>query len=207
MLIQSWSFIISLCSTGCLLCVWLLQGHTVEVRVRGEKDTYEGLFRTLSPGLEIALDGVLVGSPDRERHSPDGRGDSPFDSVAAAVQSAPGHLAGLVRNMERLKNANPSHQPLQETMVFSLKDVISVTAYNIDMDYATKGKIIRLLVSLFVCFCCSGYNNSTLIECWRSRPSPVLDADSRCQCIFFVHRGAVSNFITTCQYGVLRKQM
>ncbi|XP_022689284.1 ataxin-2-like protein isoform X2 [Varroa jacobsoni] len=115
-----------------------LVGHTVEVRVRGEKEIYEGLFYTLSPELQIVLDGVLIDSPDRERSSPDGRGGLPLDSAAAAAQSAPGHLAGLVRNMERLKNADPSHQPLQETMVFSLQDVISVTAYNIDMDYATK---------------------------------------------------------------------
>ncbi|OQR79635.1 ataxin-2 protein isoform X1, partial [Tropilaelaps mercedesae] len=114
-----------------------LVGHTVEVRVRGEKDTYEGLFYTISPELEIALDGVLVGSPEREQNSPDSRGDLSLDSSAAA-QSAPGHLAGLVRNMDRLKNADSPSQPLQETMVFSLKDVISVTAYNIDMDYATK---------------------------------------------------------------------
>lgn len=117
------------------------QGHTVEVRVRGEKEeAYEGLFHTISPELEIALDGVLVGLPERDRNNVDGRGDSSLDCIAAA-QSAPGHLAGLVRNMDRLKRAEMPNQPLQETMVFSLKDVISVTAYNIDMDYATKGAL------------------------------------------------------------------
>lgn len=110
--------------------------------MRGEKEeAYEGLFHTLSPELEIALNGVLVGMPERERNNVDARGDSTLYSAAAA-QSAPGHLAGLVRNMDKLKRVDPTNQPLQETMVFSLKDVISVTAYNIDMDYATKGDLI-----------------------------------------------------------------
>lgn len=108
--------------------------------MRGEKEeAYEGLFHTMSPELDIALEGVLVGLPEKQWNSVDARGDSTLDSVAAA-QSAPGHLAGLVRNMDRLKRVEPPNQPLQETMVFSLKDVISVTAYNIDMDYATKGE-------------------------------------------------------------------
>lgn len=54
------------------------------------------------------------------------------------LSQAPGHLAGLVRSMDRLRLAETPSQPLLETMVFSLQDVVSMTAYNIDMDYATK---------------------------------------------------------------------
>ncbi|XP_018495936.1 ataxin-2-like protein [Galendromus occidentalis] len=100
-----------------------LVGHVVQVRLRGDKDVYEGVLFTISPTFDVALNTVHVLESDGS------------DAHAEAPQ-APGHLSGLLRNMGRLRK-QPS-QPLQETMIFNISNIVSMTALNIDLGFVTK---------------------------------------------------------------------
>lgn len=101
-----------------------MQGHVVQVRLHGDKDIYEGVLFTISPTFDVALNTVHV----LDTETPEPNSEAP---------QAPGHLSGLLRNMERIRKQ--PNQPLQETMIFNISNIASMTALNIDLDFVTKG--------------------------------------------------------------------
>ena len=93
--------------------------------MRGDKDIYEGVLFTISPTFDVALNTVHVLDTDNSESNKD-------------VLQAPGHLSGLLRNMDRMRKNQT--QPLQETMIFNISNIVSMTALNIDLDFVTKGE-------------------------------------------------------------------
>uniref|UniRef100_A0A6B0VHH0 Putative translation initiation factor if-2 n=2 Tax=Ixodes ricinus TaxID=34613 RepID=A0A6B0VHH0_IXORI len=98
-----------------------LVGHVVQVQVR-DGEIFEGVFRTLSPELEIVL----------EMAHPVERGLSPLGGPLSRL------LASLGNN-----------HPMAGLMIFRLGDVMSLVAPNADLDYATRDSFTDTAISKF----------------------------------------------------------
>lgn len=96
-----------------------LVGHVVQVQVR-DGEVYEGVFRTVSPELEIVLETA--------------------HPVEPGAQSEPSSLSRLLTSLGR-------DQRLVQLMIFRLPDVVSLCAPNADLDYATRDSFTDTAIS------------------------------------------------------------
>ncbi|KAL3185926.1 hypothetical protein MRX96_028797 [Rhipicephalus microplus] len=104
---------------GELLC--RLLGHVVQVQVR-DGEVFEGVFRTVSPELEVVLETA--------------------HPVEPGAQSEPSSLSRLLTSLGR-------DQRLVQLMIFRLPDVVSLCAPNADLDYATRDSFTDTAISKF----------------------------------------------------------
>ncbi|KAL1440630.1 hypothetical protein MTO96_009188 [Rhipicephalus appendiculatus] len=98
-----------------------LVGHVVQVQVR-DGEVFEGVFRTVSPELEIVLETA--------------------HPVEPGAQSEPSSLSRLLTSLGR-------DQRLVQLMIFRLSDVVSLCAPNADLDYATRDSFTDTAISKF----------------------------------------------------------
>ncbi|XP_077533593.1 uncharacterized protein LOC144145756 isoform X4 [Haemaphysalis longicornis] len=95
-----------------------LVGHVVQVQVR-DGELFEGVFRTVSPELEIVLETC--------------------HPVEPGAQGEPSSLSRLLASLGgggRGERGEP--QQLMELMIFRLVDVVALCAPNADLDFATR---------------------------------------------------------------------
>uniref|UniRef100_A0A224YTY6 Ataxin-2 n=1 Tax=Rhipicephalus zambeziensis TaxID=60191 RepID=A0A224YTY6_9ACAR len=98
-----------------------LVGHVVQVQVR-DGEVFEGVFRTVSPELEVVLETA--------------------HPVEPGAQSEPSSLSRLLTSLGR-------DQRLVQLMIFRLSDVVSLCAPNADLDYATRDSFTDTAISKF----------------------------------------------------------
>lgn len=100
-----------------------LVGHVVQVQVR-DGEIFEGVFRTLSPELEMVLEMAHPVDPSMSSH---------------------GNCSPLSRLLASLGNSHP----MVGLMIFRLGDVVSLSAPNADLDFATRDSFTDTAISKF----------------------------------------------------------
>ncbi|KAK8769175.1 hypothetical protein V5799_014364 [Amblyomma americanum] len=98
-----------------------LVGHVVQVQVR-DGEIFEGVFRTVSPELEVVLETA--------------------HPVEPSAQSEPSSLSRLLTSLSQ-------DQQLIELMIFRLSDVVSLCAPNADLDFAMRDSFTDTAISKF----------------------------------------------------------
>lgn len=101
-----------------------LVGHVVQVQVR-DGELFEGVFRTVSPELEIVLETA--------------------HPVEPGAQSESSSLSRLMASLGR----GGEQQQLVELMIFRLVDVVAMCAPNADLDFATRDSFTDTAISKF----------------------------------------------------------